>query len=136
MDVDTPRAPAPSARIAAICVTPSQVNQQDVTSTKQKVEYLATKLQAIGQHVLPISAMSIEMRTVIILCRAISEYKSKYNEEPRIDLILQTLHISETLRSLQAKHSLVCGLCPSAFTSSGGTGVVTSLAQSIILLVL
>jgi hypothetical protein len=130
MDVDTPRATAPSAPI------PAQITQQGVTTSKQKVDYLAAKLQAIGQHVLPISAMSIEMRAVIILCRAISEYKSRYNEEPSIDLILQTLHISETLRSLQAKHSLVCGLCPSAFTSSGGTGVVTSLAQSIILLVL
>jgi hypothetical protein len=131
MDIDTPCVQSTSAELRADM---PQIIPEDVTATKKKVEYLAAKLQAIGNHVMSISALSIEMRTIVILHRAIEEFKSRYKEGPSIGLILQTLHVSDNLRSLEAKHSLICGLCK--FSSSGGANTIPSLSQSILLLVL
>jgi hypothetical protein len=67
-----------------------------------------------------ITQLPIEMRIVAVLVRALSKFKHRHDIEPRIELVMQTLHTTE-IKSLQASHDLPCGICTrSGFKTSRG----------------
>jgi hypothetical protein len=78
MDMDTP--PQVQAQAVAPASTQTQIQTQAQTHEIRaaQVDFLASKLAAVAGHVMKITALPIEMRTVIILHRAIAEFKSRY----------------------------------------------------------